>query len=214
MASNIFTGERTKYLTDPVFLLGNGSSRKTFDLERLRGIGTIIGCNALYRDFNPDLLVAIDAKMLRELSNAKYGTEEDHALVITPHNRSAGIINSLKYKTGRFNTSGAFAMRMISEAMKPKRCYMLGMDGFPGNVYDGTTNYAVHTLKNFNGIHRFYQEILNQSGGTVFINVNIKDSWPPTCENSGHYSFMPYEIFEKVVMKEYLVDYRSNFKAE
>lgn len=214
MTSNIFTGERTKYLTDPVFLLGNGSSRKTFDLERLREIGTIIGCNALYRDFNPDLLVAIDAKMIRELSNAKYGTEEDHALVITPHNRSAGLINSLKYKTGRFNTSGAFAMRMISEAMKPKRCYMLGMDGFPGNVYDGTVNYAVHTLKNFNGIHRFYQEILNQSGGTVFINVNIQDGWPPTCENSGHYSFMTYDIFEKVVMKEYLVDYRNNFKAE
>jgi len=214
LTSDIFTGDKAKYKTDPVFLIGNGKSRQNFSLERLRKIGTIIGCNAIYRDFNPDILVSIDAKMLRELSAAKYGEQEKHALIVSPHNRSVGIVNSVKYKTGRFNTSGAFAMRMIMESMKPKRCYMLGMDGFPGNVYDGTKNYAVHSLKNFNGIHRFYQEILNQSTETTFINVNTQDGWPATCENSGHYSFMTYDIFEKVVMKEYLIDYKENFKAE
>lgn len=196
-----FTGEREKYLTDPVFLIGNGASRKDFDLERLRPIGTIIGCNAIYRDFNPDILIAIDSKMLNEINAAKYGQKEgENAFVITPHNRSVNVANSTRYKTSKFNTSGAFAMRLIKDSMRPKRCYMLGMDGFPGNVYDGTKNYAMHTLKNFSGVHRFYLEILNQSEDTVFINVNHTDGWPAEAENSGSYSFMTYELFEKIVM--------------
>lgn len=196
--NNPFKGERSKYLTDPVFLIGNGASRKHFDLERLRPIGTIIGCNAIYREFNPDILISIDSKMLNEITKAKYNKEG--TIIITPHNRSVAVPNSFLYKSGRFNTSGAFAMRLISNVMKPKRCYMLGMDAYPGNIYDGTKNYATHTLKNFSGIHRFYLEILNASQNTVFINVNEKDGWPPQAENSGSYSFMTYELFEKIVM--------------
>ena len=33
------------------FCLGNGPSRKSFDLEILKTFGTVIGCNAIYRDF-------------------------------------------------------------------------------------------------------------------------------------------------------------------
>ena len=164
----------------------------------MRPIGTIIGCNAIYREFNPDILIAIDSKMLNEITKAKYSN--DGTIIITPHNRSIAVPSSCRYKTGRFNTSGCFAMRLINDAMKPKRCYMLGMDGYPGNMFDGTQNYATHTLKNFSGVHRFYLEVLNQSRNTVFINVNEKDGWPPQAENSGSYSFMTYELFEKIVM--------------
>ena len=62
---------RQDLITDLVFLIGNGASRKDFDLERLRGIGTIIGCIALYREFTPDLLITIDSKMMREVKAAK-----------------------------------------------------------------------------------------------------------------------------------------------
>ena len=43
-----------------VFCIGNGESRKDFNLERLRQFGKIYGCNGLYRDFTPDVLVAMD----------------------------------------------------------------------------------------------------------------------------------------------------------
>jgi hypothetical protein len=43
-----------------VFCIGNGESRKGFDLEKLRPHGKIYGCNALYRDFTPDHLSAVD----------------------------------------------------------------------------------------------------------------------------------------------------------
>ena len=43
-----------------VFCIGNGESRKDFDLETLRPHGKIYGCNALYRDFTPDVIIAVD----------------------------------------------------------------------------------------------------------------------------------------------------------
>ena len=76
---------------------------------------------------------------------------------------------------------------------------MLGMDGYPGNVYDGTKNYAIHTLKNFSGVHNFYIQALNGSKETTFYNVNEKDGWPPEAENTGKYAFITYEQFEKEV---------------
>ena len=50
-----------------VFCIGNGESRLGFDLERLRPLGTIIGCNALYRDFKPDALVSVDHGIMHEI---------------------------------------------------------------------------------------------------------------------------------------------------
>ena len=49
------------------FVIGNGQSRSHFNLNTLRGKGTIYGCNALYRDFMPDVLVATDDKMREEI---------------------------------------------------------------------------------------------------------------------------------------------------
>ena len=158
--NNPFGNGREHYITDPVFLIGNGKSREHFDLERLRTKGTIIGCNALYRDFDPDVLVAIDSKMINELNAAKSKVHEMNMIIITPHNRSAHLQESYLYKTGKFNTSGCFAMKLIAEKIKPSKCYMLGMDGFAGNMYDGTKNYAVHTLQNFKGVHNFYLQAL------------------------------------------------------
>jgi hypothetical protein len=51
------------------FLIGNGESRKDFDLNVLKPYGKIYGCNAIYRD-HPDLcdaLIAVDAGMIHEL---------------------------------------------------------------------------------------------------------------------------------------------------
>ena len=54
------------------FFIGNGESRKGFDLEQLRPHGKIYGCNALYRDFTPDVLVAVDHGICHEIYNSGY----------------------------------------------------------------------------------------------------------------------------------------------
>ena len=53
-----------------VFCIGNGESRKGFDLQKLRQFGNIYGCNALYRDFMPDVLTAVDHGIMHEIYHA------------------------------------------------------------------------------------------------------------------------------------------------
>ena len=184
--------ENQKYITDPVFLIGNGNSRKIFDLERLRGVGTIIGCNGLYREFTPDLLVSIDAKLIKEIGKSGYSGQ-----CIIPLNRTVELPTAFKWKTERFNTSGCFGLKFISKLLKPKECYMLGMDGYPGNVYDGTENYATNSLQNFSGVIKYYIQTLQEPDETVFINVNDKDMWGPEAHATGRYKNITYTEFEE-----------------
>lgn len=190
--------DKKELFTDPIFLIGNGKSRTDFNLERLRGKGTIIGCNALYRDFAPDILIAIDAKMVRELKESNYS---ENNICLLPNNRNVPLKNAYRWTSNRYNTSGCFAMQFISQVFKPKKCYMFGMDAYPGNVYDGTKNYNVHTLMDFTGITNFYLKALSYPSDTVFINVNVKNMWPESAYESGRYKFITYEEFEN--------DYRS-----
>ena len=55
-------------MTKRVFIIGNGESRKDFDLTLLRKHGKIYACNAYYRDNPlPDVLVAVDSTMTHEI---------------------------------------------------------------------------------------------------------------------------------------------------
>ena len=54
------------------FVIGNGVSRQAVDLELLQPLGKIYGCNALYRDFVPDVLVATDRPISTEIQNSGY----------------------------------------------------------------------------------------------------------------------------------------------
>jgi hypothetical protein len=55
-----------------VFCIGNGTSRKNFNLEKLRPYGKIYGCNALYRTFTPDVLTAVDHGIMHEIYHSGY----------------------------------------------------------------------------------------------------------------------------------------------
>ena len=55
---------------DSIFVLGNGPSRKNIDLSKLDG--TVIGCNACYRDFTPDVICATDAGIIGDIIESGY----------------------------------------------------------------------------------------------------------------------------------------------
>ena len=55
---------------DEVYVLGNGLSRKNVNPYQLKG--TIIGCNACYRDFEPDIICAIDAGIIFDIIESGY----------------------------------------------------------------------------------------------------------------------------------------------
>ena len=54
------------------FVLGNGHSRLAVDLQALRCHGPVYGCNALYRDFTPDVLVSTDRPISSRIQEEGY----------------------------------------------------------------------------------------------------------------------------------------------
>ena len=54
------------------FVLGNGTSRAAVPLKRLEKAGVVYGCNALYRNFTPAVLVATDAPIAKEIQETGY----------------------------------------------------------------------------------------------------------------------------------------------
>lgn len=74
-------------------VIGNGRSRIDLDLHQINSVMTTIGCNALYRDFMPNHITAVDYSMLNELvvvnkiyTQCTVWTEERaNYQLITPH---------------------------------------------------------------------------------------------------------------------------------
>ncbi|CAB4138062.1 hypothetical protein UFOVP328_255 [uncultured Caudovirales phage] len=57
------------------FVIGNGVSRQSVDLTLLKPLGKIYGCNALYRDFVPDVLIATDRPIAEHIQKSGYPIE-------------------------------------------------------------------------------------------------------------------------------------------
>ena len=60
-----------------VFCIGNGESRKNILLSNFKNKGKIYGCNALYRDFSPDVLICADPGITHEVYDSGYAFEND-----------------------------------------------------------------------------------------------------------------------------------------
>ena len=71
------------------FVLGNGTSRADIIPDELIPHGKIYGCNALYRSFVPDFLIAVDVKMVLEINKAKYNHK--HAVWTNPNKAYANM---------------------------------------------------------------------------------------------------------------------------
>ena len=70
--NEIVDESRFSHNQNAAFVLGNGLSRSSIEPDELRKYGPIYGCNALYRTFRSDYLVAVDVKMVLEINNKKY----------------------------------------------------------------------------------------------------------------------------------------------
>ena len=179
------------------FIIGNGVSRKGFDLESLRNKGTIIGCNALHRDFTPDVLVAVDMKMIKEIEKVQY-TKSNYFVV--PANRSRlKDQNIYRISLKGFSTSGGFAIRFAGK-MQSHTAYLLGFDCYGGNVYTNTPNYkqAAKPTKYKKFIEDYTRGFADYPD-TQYINV-IRDGKNGLKNiKSKHLSTMEFEDFEKLL---------------
>lgn len=131
------------------FVLGNGTSRSPIPVEALAERGKTYGCNALYRTFSPDHLVAVDVKMILEINKAGY--QHRHKVWTNP-NRSYQNIKNLNYfNPSKGWSSGPTALWLASQHNYEK-IFILGFD-YRGlsdgklfnNIYADTANYKRST---------------------------------------------------------------------
>lgn len=129
------------------FVLGNGRSRLNINPKKLRQFGKIYGCNAIYREFDPDVLIAVDPKMIIEICQTGY--QKKHEVWTNPNSRYSSFENLKIFKKPRGWSSGPTAM--LKACMDGhKEIFMLGFDYYGignnfNNVYSDTFNYKKST---------------------------------------------------------------------
>ncbi len=125
------------------FVIGNGTSREPINLESLRRHGTIYACNAVYRTFVPDYLIAVDTKMILEIARNQW---QNNGRVWTNYNKVYDKISNLNYfEPSKGWSSGPTALDMASRHGH-EEIYILGfdyqgIDNKVNNLFADTMNY-------------------------------------------------------------------------
>ena len=184
------------------FVIGNGESRKPIQLDYLREQGVIFGCNALYRDFYPDVLVSLDEKMTQEILDAKY----PGCHIYKSENKSKlGVFlvdqDGKKITLNKGWSSGATAAFLAASTVEFEDIYLIGFDLFRtekvNNMYKDTLNYASSKNQPISTVQFRMQigHVMKNSPYKHFIWVNDyhKNIW----SEAKNYSLMTVQEFKE-----------------
>ncbi len=193
------------------YCIGNGPSRKGFDLTRLTATGQTYGCNALYRDFVPDFIFSIDSPITLTMVNDKVYEKCIHY--------------STSLEVNRYPKGGPSHLHLIpnnphwicgNQAIWTagvhghKNIYLLGFDfreygkGQLNNIYQGTENYGErHADTIFDGWLKQFRDMLKLR---PYVNYVMVHDNPPeymhnvqTGTDLGNSKIISYKEFEKVL---------------
>ncbi len=136
-------------------IIGNGKSRLVFDLHELHALYVTYGCNAIYRDFIPDYLIAHDFGIADEIVEnrvhhqtkfyTQHGTKMDNR-----HSRGEPINFVIQDKYMGDSGTGALRLACLNGH---SNIYMIGFDyttqnKYIDNVYAGTRHYQPGPINN------------------------------------------------------------------
>ena len=145
---------------DSVFVLGNGPSRKNIDISKLDG--TVIGCNACYRDFTPDVICATDAGIMSDIIESGYDGQcyfTHNSWNLLPEEAYDPLANGTEHTTYR---------RFDSE-------YFVYISGLAANCIQ-TKSYIIWVPKGMeNKIKNIGEEVLGWSTGTSALHIACRD---------------------------------------
>jgi hypothetical protein len=194
------------------YCIGNGPSRKNFELNKLQATGQTYGCNALYRDFIPDYIFSIDSPITLTMVNDKVYEKCIH---YTP-----------SLEVNRYPKGGPSHLHLIpnnphwicgNQAIWTagvhghKNIYLLGYDFREfgkdqlNNIYQDTENYGErHSDTVFNGWLKQFRDMLKLR---PYVNYIMVHNNPPeymhnvqTGTDMGNSSIMSYKEFEETVL--------------
>ena len=173
-------------MSEDVFVLGNGPSRANIDTSKLNG--TVIGCNACHRDFNPDVICAIDAGVISEIIKSDFNGK-----CYFTHN-SWNLLPAESYDGLKYGLDG----NEIETYRRFDDEYFVYISGLDKNCSEGE-NYIIWLRRGKeNKIHNIGTEVLGWSTGTSALHIACRDF---TCDD-----------YEKVYLLgfDHHVDYYAN----
>ena len=147
-------------MNDTIFVLGNGPSRKNIDPNSLPGL--VIGCNACYRDFTPDVICAIDAGIISDIIESGYDGQcyfTHNSWNLLPEEAYDPLANGTEHTTYRRFDSEYFV-------------YISGLDASVKN----NQSYIIWVPKGMeNKIKNVGEEVYGWSTGTSALHIACRD---------------------------------------
>lgn len=194
-------------MSTTAFVLGNGESRRGIKIADLKQHGTVWACNAVYRTEEPDFLVAVDPKMILEISETDYPLTHQ---VWSNWNQQYQKVPTAKKHINYFRpslgwSSGPTALKMACDKGM-KKIYILGFD-YQGHLID--TNNANRGAK-FNNIFkdtRNYKKSKDQStyyGNWLNQTKRVMQDYP---------SVEFRRVIDKNSFRPHDLDFYKNFKS-
>ena len=125
------------------FVLGNGVSRASIDVDDLIKLGPVYGCNALYRTHAVTALVATDRPIAEEIQNSGYSLRHRFYTRRPQANTGAQAVPRAYFGF----SSGPIALALAAADCAGSSIYMLGYDMGPNqqgrfnNVFADTEHY-------------------------------------------------------------------------
>ncbi len=176
-------------------VVGNGESRKNINLNLYRPEYTIIGCNALHRDFKVDHLICCDRRMADEaVSNPNIDNTQIYVRDSWYHyfrkilkNKNINhlppipVLGELKRDQADHWGSGCYAI-LLAAYLGFEQVDLLGFDLYPmnekvNNVYKNTRNYAKADSQAIDYSYWIYQtaQIFIHYPNTIFNVINAPE---------------------------------------
>lgn len=184
-------------------VIGNGVSRLKYNLKHLSKYYTTYGCNALYRDFIPDVLVSMDIHMVTEIINARIHHKcKFYTQHVNDIDLLAGVGEPIHFVKTYHSTpdSGTAALELAAD--NHEVVYIIGFDyhnGLHNNVYAGTSNYnpknySTPIVQDEKWRTRLYNIVKNYSDTQFY---RITDEVEKSTYNNLH--FMQINQFEEII---------------
>jgi len=171
--------------------IGNGESRTEFNLTLLKNhkgglLGAnrlqTYGCNALYRDFTPDFLIAVGDEIVSEISRSDYVKDNivfAHADAVLDHPGKFYLIPQNAY----YNAGALAAYLACFDGHS--RVYLVGYDSYDdisaiNNVYKDTRGYQ-HTSNVHKQTGNYWEQslahVMETYADVEFVRVSPTEGW-------------------------------------
>ena len=194
----------TEMNKDLAFILGNGITRLQINCNSLLDYGYVYGCNRIYQEFTPTVLVSTDKEMAIEIQQSGYSARNLHYVRSNCKQTDSGSnIIPVKYQG---HSSGPAALGIASES-NANYLYMIGMDlkgvnNKINNIYAGTKNYRDKndTATVFDNWIVQVKNIMKDFNHKRYIHVNPLDNFrPDTWQKQSNYESMHLDDFQLMI---------------